>query len=182
MVPPDIVDVSAYSGRYRLAVDVLGLTEVKPELDLNNPGLVMHGSEADPLTIIQYGLAPHKGEDNADGEWEVCLGLNSGDPGLTLNRDLARKNSAVKYAGYFSDKGLVYLVDDDVKLYPSYREYWDEGDGGRGYAWVTQPIPPHLIQAVVTKNISLAAAALTAAGDRKHVYLPNGTCYLIEQL
>lgn len=179
---PDVLDVSMYAREYGLERNILGIKEVEAGLDVNQPGLVMHGSEKDPLTILRYGLVPQKTLQNPiDGQWQVCLGLSSDDD-TTLYKNLARKNSAVKYAGYFSGAGIVYVLDDGVKLLDGYREYWDEGEGSRGYAWVSHPISADMITALITKNLSLAAAAVLAAAPEKHVYTPDGTCYRVEQL
>jgi hypothetical protein len=183
MDSPELVDVSQYAQKYNLKQSVLELNPVPPTIDLNQSGLLMHGSEADPYMILKYGLAPNKSEDNMlDGEWQVCLGLNSLNPDYTLEKDRSRKNSAVKYAGYFSPKGMVYVLSDEVKLLPNYSEYWDEGEDSRGYAWVRQPIPTHLIEAVVTNNLPLAAAVLMAAESDKCLFKPKGTCYRVKQL
>jgi len=178
MNPPRLINLGAYVRRYGLSKPVVELVELPPEIDLNQPGLVMHGSESDPYTILRYGLMPQQARDNRlDCEWQVCLGLNSENPEFTLEKDLSRKNPAVKYAGYFSPKGMVYVLSDEVKLLPRYSEYWDGGEDSGGYAWVAQPIPAHLITAVVTRNVPLAAAALTAAEAGINIYRPNGTCY-----
>jgi hypothetical protein len=180
---PQILDLTKYLKKYELKSAIAGLEISKPQLDLDKPGLTMHGSEADPYTILKYGLAPQQTKCNAiDNEWQICLGLNSKSPALTIRKSGARKNSAVKYAGHFSEEGIVYVVDEEVKNTPGYREYWDAGDEARGYAWITKPILPPLIAAIITENVELAAAAQTAAQTYRPTYKPDGTCYTIRPL
>jgi hypothetical protein len=181
---PQIVDASDYRDAYRLKAGILGLDGIDgPRLDINEPGLILHGSEADPYSILRQGIIPHKTHDNKlETDVQVCLGLNSDDTTLTLAASQARKNSAVKYAGYFSPIGYVYVVSKEVKKLRGYREFWDSGRGARGYAWLPQPITPDLILAVVTKNVPRAAAAVLGAGRLKPVYTPQGTGYLPRNL
>ena len=183
MVSLDVVDVSSYAKKYALESNILGLRQVADSrVDVNESGLLMHGSEKDPLSILKYGLVPQKTEDNLiDNEWQVCLGLNSSGS-ETIDRSMARKNSAVKYAGYFSPHGVVYVLSDDVKLADGYREFWDEGEDGRGYAWVSRPVSTKMITALITRNLALASAAVMSSGVDLRVYLPDGTCYQVEQL
>ncbi|MFH1055748.1 MAG: hypothetical protein V1744_06620 [Candidatus Altiarchaeota archaeon] len=180
----DLVDVTQYARKYGLKREVIGLAKIiPPTIDLNLPGLIMHGSEADPYNILKYGLVPQQTDDNKiDREWQVCLGLNSKNQNITILKGLSRKNSAVKYSGYFSKKGIIYVIDDAVKKLPAYREFWDQGNEGRGYAWITQPIPPNMIKALITENVPLAAAAATATKTDKPILKPDGTCYQIKPL
>jgi hypothetical protein len=181
---PEILDVTRYKRAYNLNAGIIGITKIDGFLlDLNEPGLILHGSEADPYSILKYGLIPHQNTKNSvDKDMIVCLGLNSKNPNLTLKNGLARKNSAVKYAGYFSPKGAAYVISEEVKKLKGYREFWDMGDEARGYAWVTQPIKPELITAVVTEDVTHAAAAIIATESIKPIYKPDGNGYLPQPL
>ena len=173
-----LIDLNPYAKNYGLTDDKIALTEVTPPIDINRQGLIMHGSQVDPHMILKYGLAPQQTKTNSiDTDWQICLGLSSKDPHATLDKQLSRKNSAVKYAGYFSPNGMIYILNDEVKNMRGYTEFWDQGSEHRGYAWVTQPILSNLIDAVITTNMALAAAAMLAAQVDKLIYTPDGACY-----
>jgi len=178
----DILNLGTYSERYKLPGKITTIRRIiPPPIDLGRGGLILHGSEADPYLILKYGLVPQQTDKNKiESEWQVCLGLNSNSGSLTIRKDLARKNSAIKYSGQFSLRGIVYIIADEVKRLPGYKEFWDEGVEGRGYAWVTQPILPKLITGLITENLPLAAAALLACQENKPVYRPDGSCYKVE--
>ncbi|MBD3388392.1 MAG: hypothetical protein GF416_04900 [Candidatus Altiarchaeales archaeon] len=184
MVSIDVIDLSEYRGRFGLSKTLYAIESVDdPEIDIDRPGMIMHGSEGDHVAILKYGLAPHQADGNEiDNEWQVCMGLSCRDSSMTLSTNLSRKNAAVKYAGNFSDNGIVYVLSEDVKLLSGYREYWDAGEKARGYAWVTQAIPDNLITALISKNLKLAAAALVAADSDLCLYEPEGRCYQIKEL
>jgi hypothetical protein len=184
MAVPEVLDVSKYQRAYGLKSAILGLSKLdKPPFDINRPGLILHGSEADPYTILKYGLAPQRTpRNNMEPEWQVCLGLSSKSRSLTLKADLSRKNSAVKYSGNFSPQGAVYVLKEGVRKLPGYTEFWDIGADARGYAWVKQAVVADLIEAVITENILPAAAALAATDPTKLLFKPDGTCYKVENL
>jgi hypothetical protein len=180
----EVLDVTGFKKKYDLPSGILGIAKVEePPIDINSPGLILHGSEADPITILKYGLAPQRTQRNdMENEWQICLGLNSKNKILTLKSGLSRKNSAVKYSGDFSPKGMVYVISDNVKKLPGYSEFWDIGAEARGYAWVKQAIIADLIEAVITKNIPKAAAAILATNPQKLIYKPDGTCYKVQNI
>jgi hypothetical protein len=183
MVKKIILDLTDYKERYGLSLGIAEAFPVdNPALDIERPGLMMHGSEADPYPILLYGLIPQSIRGQLDDEWQVCIGLNAKDWGMSVNAHHARKNSAIKYAGYFSDKGIIYVLDDSVRATPGFREYWDNGSDGRGYAWVKTPIKSENIMALITENIGLAAAALIAANRDLHIYRPDGRCIRVKRL
>jgi hypothetical protein len=181
---PEVVDVSEYAKRFELKTNIVGIQTIsRPPIDINQPGLIMHGSEADPYTILKYGLVPQRTKQNdMEPDWQVCLGLNSKNPNLTLEKNMSRKNPAVKYAGNFSHRGVVYVIGKEVKDTPSYREFWDPGEDARGYAWVKHAIKADTIRALITGNIPLAAAATVATESKTPIYKPDGTCYKAETL
>jgi len=179
----EVIDVARYARKYSLHSEILGLYEVSEDLiDINQPGLIMHGSEADPLTILKYGLAPQRTKKNElESDWQVCLGISSKEPNTTLAKSLSMKNPAVKYAGNFSTEGIIYVLSVNVKNTPGYKEFW-ESEQQRGYAWVPQAIVADQITALITENIPLAAAATLAAKTQKPIYKPNGNCYIAKDI
>jgi len=183
MTLPEILDLAPYSEDYGLKTKIIGVRKAKPNIDLDAEGLIMHGSQADPYTIFKFGLVPQQSKDNPlDTEWQVCLGLNSKSKDITLQRDMARKNSAVKYSGKLSPHGVIYILSPDVKKTGGYTEFWDTGEEGRGYAWAKRPILPDMITAVVTTNLPRVAAAMLASGIIRPIYKLDGTAYKIEEL
>jgi hypothetical protein len=182
MAEPQILDVTAYAKEYSLKYGILCIRQVEPPgLDINAPGLIMHGSEGDPYTILKFGLAPQRTLKNSlEGEWQVCLGLSSKSKALDIKKDSSRKNSAVKYSGYFSPKGAVYVLDEQVKRHSGYNEFWETGQEPRGYAWTKDAIVSDLITAVITENIPKVAAAVAATRPDMLIYRPDGTCFSIE--
>jgi len=171
------VDLGRYAGIFKLEkrtveVEVCG----ERSIDINEAGLVMHGSEANPLYILRRGLLPKK---TVTGKFEsdpqVCLGLNNTNFEHTIQADGARKNPAVQYAGNFGAKGIVYILSPTVKELLTYREFWEDfGDYKRGYGWVAEQVPPTAIQALVTKNLKLALAALKKLRLSHPVFRPDG--------
>jgi len=180
----DVIDVSQYAKKYGLKWNIATIRKIEPpRIDINQPGLLMHGSEADPYSILKYGIVPQQSKDNTiDRDWQVCIGMNSKNPNIMLKRELARKNSAAKYCGYFSPTGIIYIIDENVKLLDGYVEFWDQGEDARGYAWVKHPIAPGLIVGLITENISLAAAAVLSTETQRPIFKPDGTCFLAEPL
>lgn len=175
-----LVDVSMYRKFYGLECQVIGLERQTASFyDLNRSGLIMHGSIGDPTPILEYGLVPQKTDKTLDDEWQVCLGISSNSEGLTLEKDCGRKNPAVKYADNFGKKGIVYLLSEEVKTLKTYKESWVEGSRGGGIAWVTEPINPTYIEAVITKNLPFAAAAISKMETQLPIYKPDGKSYII---
>ena len=178
---PRILDVSAYRAVYGLDhIALMVRLDLEPGINLDEPGLMLHGSEADPLTILKYGLVPTKTSKATDEDWQICIGLSSCSPSL-LN-DMSRKNSAIQYSGNLSKDGCVYVISPKVKMMPGYTEYWDCGEDARGYAWVKEPIKPDFILALITKNIVRAAAAMMSSGRFVPVFDNKGVCYRISEL
>ena len=175
-----LVDVSKYQKIYGLECEVIGLERQTTSFyDINRAGLIMHGSVGDPTPILEYGLVPQKTDKTFDDEWQVCLGISSNIEGLTLEKDYGRKNPAVKYADNFGKKGMVYLLSEDVKTLKTYKESWAEEINGGGIAWVTEPINPTYIEAVITKNLPYAAAAISKMKTQPPIYKPDGKSYTI---
>ncbi len=183
MAEPEILDITAYSKDYSLGKTLMIAKPAEPEVDINSPGLIMHGSEADPYTILNFGLVPQQtGKNSIECEWQVCLGLNAKGSRLTLRKDHTRKNAAVKYAGYFSRAGAAYIISDEIKGQKGYSEYWDQGEDARGYAWSPKAIKADHIIGVVTENVPLVAAAMAAAKRILPIYRPDGSCITVETL
>jgi hypothetical protein len=180
MVFTDLLDLGIYSQRYKLDRGFTGLTKIiENPIDLDAPGAIMHGSQRDPYTILKYGLAPQKTKSDIDCEWQICIGLSASDRNLRISKHLAKKNSAIQYSGNFSTEGVVYLLDESIKKLPGYSEFWDKGEDGRGYGWLTTPLSTDYILAVITENIPLVAAAMLAAEKNKPIYKKDGTCYTL---
>jgi len=173
-----VIDIGEYTKRYKLDTSMVGIERVHwPPIDIDEPGLLMHGSERDPYGILKFGLIPQKTDKASDEDWQICLGLNAPSEDLKVEQDLSRKNSAIQYSGFFSKTGIVYILSEDVKELPGYREFMESGDSERGYAWLTEPILPDMIDAMITRNVKLVAAAMLAAGEFRPVFKPNGQCY-----
>lgn len=178
MAEVDTIRVGEYGRRCGLKSALVGIKEIPAATDINAAGLIMHGSVADPYTILKFGLATQQTQKNTlEREWQICLGLSA--KGLTLKKDLARKNSAIKYANKFDQSGTVYLISEKVKRFQTYKEYWDTGEYGRGYAWLNEPIKAELITGIITENMAQAAAAIAATDPEKPLYRPDGRCYRI---
>jgi len=183
MAGPEILDITAYSKKYNLGKTLMIAKAMEPRVDINAPGLIMHGSEADPYTILNFGLVPQQTcRNKIECEWQVCLGLNAKCGRLTLKKDHTRKNAAVKYAGYFSETGAAYIISDEVRGHKGYNEYWEPGEDARGYAWSPQAIKADSIIGVVTENAPLVAAAMAAAKRILPIYRPDGSCVIVETL
>jgi len=180
MAEVDTIRVGEYGRRCGLRSALVGIKETPAAADINAAGLMMHGSVADPYTILKFGLATQQTLKNSlEREWQICLGLSAKGPGLTVKKDLARKNSAIKYADNFERSGTVYLISDKVKRSPTYKEYWDTGESGRGYAWLNEAIKAEYITGIITEDLTQAAAAIAATDPEKPLYRPDGRCYKV---
>ena len=180
MAEVDTIRVGEYGRRCGLKSALVGIKEIPAAADINAAGLIMHGSVADPYTILKFGLATQQTSKNAlEREWQICLGLSAKGPGLTVKKELARKNSAIKYADNFAQSGTVYLISEKVKRFQTYKEYWDAGEYGRGYAWLNEPIKAELITGIINKDLAQAAAAIAATDPEKPLYRPDGRCYRV---
>ncbi|VVB54830.1 Uncharacterised protein [uncultured archaeon] len=172
-----------YADTYRLNLHSINICQrERPTLDINRTGLLMHGNELDPTSVLEYGLLPRRTPytKTLRSPFQVCLGLNNTNPDQTILTHGAIKNTAVKYAGYFNRRGVIYVVHDEVKEYKSYYEEWENlGGYSRGLAWVEQRIPVALIRGVVTCNLSLAAASMIHTNCFLPMYTPDGNEYVI---
>lgn len=186
MVLTHLIPLGRYAKLYRLKKDVAGLTSIlNPTIDINDLGLIMHGSEKNPYSILTRGLIPHdvRYTKNYTSEPQVCLGLNSTAKTLTIIKDGSRKNTAVKYAGFFNKQGVIYIISDDVKSLQTYKESWEDFGGyNRGYAWVEEIIPPSMIVGVITRNIPMMAAAIIKSRTKKPIFTLDGKEYMVEEL
>ena len=175
-----LLEFGEYTALYKLPVEAVTIEAVEPELDINKPGLLMHGSVIDPYLILKSGLESRETQYFKEFKSlpQICMGLNSTNRSHTLEANGSVKNAAVKYAQYFSKDGMVYLLSDEVKDFITYGEQIDDyGDYQRGNASVTEPIDGDLITGIITKNLPKAMAALLKSRRNLPVYMPDGTEY-----
>jgi len=179
-----LIDMGKYTRIYDLSDNFAVLISKDTlSIDINKTGVLMHGSEHDPYSILKHGLLPHvtKYSDNLKSDSQICMCLNSDSTKYSIDVDGKRKNSAVKYAGFFSESGGIYILSERVKKLRTYKERWDDlGTYKIGYAWVDQPIPRSMIIGVITKNLPLIAAVMTKLQIDIPIFTPDGREYQLK--
>jgi hypothetical protein len=173
-----LLKLGEYARQYKLPVDSIAIEQTQPALDINKPELLMHGSTKDPYSILKCGLIPQETKyfKQFKSKPQVCMGLNNTHSQHTIQANGGVKNTAVKYADYFSKNGVIYVISDRIKKAPTYVETWEDRlSYKRGNATVMKPISPACITAVITKNLSKTAAAMLKANRRLPIYTPDGT-------
>jgi hypothetical protein len=144
----------------------------------------MHGSVKDPYPILALGLLSLETPYFKDfkSKPQICLGLNNTNPEHTIKSNGSLKNTAVKYADYFSKDGIVYIISDEVKDFLTYKEEWEDfGTYKRGNAYLSEEIPSHFIAGVITLNLPKITAALTKSERKIPVYTPDGLEHQIKE-
>ena len=177
-----LLDLSQYVKHYKLGFDSVTIETIEPDFNLNQPGLLMHGSMKDPYLILKHGLVCRETNyfKGFKSEPQICLGLNNTNPDHTIKYNGAVKNTAVKYADYFKGDGMAYTISEDVKNFITYtKEMEDLGEYQRGIATLTESIPPESIQGIITKNLSKAIAAILKTRHKIPVYTPDGKQHTI---
>ena len=178
-----LLEFGQYKAYYKLPVDSITIESVQPAMDINKPGMLMHGSLSEPYFILKFGLLSRETVYFKDFKSmpQICMGLNNTNKDHTIHANGSVKNAAVKYSGYFSKDGMIYLISDDVKNFITYtEELEDHGSYQRGNATVSEPIPCNLILGVITENLPKAMAAMTKAKKQLPVYTPDGAEYRIK--
>lgn len=171
-----------YARHYKLPLEAITLEPRQPTLDINKPELLMHGSTEDPYSILKHGLIPQETKyfKKFKSRPQICMGLNNTHSDQTIQANGGVKNTAVKYADYFSRDGVIYIISDKIKKLPTYTETWeDHGTYKRGNASVMKPINTAHIMGVITKNLPKTAAAMLKANRKMPIYTPDGTEYNI---
>jgi hypothetical protein len=178
-----LLELGEYAAKYKLPYDSATIENKPPALDINKPGLLMHGSLKDPYSILKLGLVPQETSYSKDfkSRPQVCLGLNNTNKSHTLKANGSVKNTAVKYAEYFSKEGMIYIISDDVKDFITYTEQLENHTTyQRGNATLSEIIPSGLIIGVVTENLPKIVSAMLKSGKRIPVYTPDGVEYEIK--
>jgi hypothetical protein len=179
-----LIDFGRYASQYKLPVDCVTVEVNLKESEINKPGLLMHGSLKDPYLILKLGLLSHETQYFKDfkSRPQICLGLNNTNQQHTIQANGSLKNTAVKYAEYFNQDGVAYMLSDEVKNYLTYKEeFEDYGSYRRGNAYISEPVPNYLITGAVTKNIPQIMAAMLKANRKIPAYTPDGTEYKIKE-
>lgn len=178
-----LLEFGGYQIKYKLPVDSITIESKQPTLDINKPGILMHGSLKDPYLILKLGLLSRETKYFKDfkSQPQVCMGLNNTNKNHTIKSNGSVKNTAVKYSDYFSRDGMVYIISDEVKNFITYAEEWEDyGEYKRGNAYLSEPIPSDLIIGVITGNIPKIMAAMLKTKKNIPVYTPDGTEYQIK--
>jgi hypothetical protein len=178
-----LLEFGPYQAHYKLLLDSVTIEAVPPAMDINKPGLLMHGSESEPYFILKFGLFSRETLYFKDFKSmpQICMGLNNTNKDHTIQANGSVKNTSVKYSNYFAKDGIIYILSDEVKKFITYREEWeDHGTYRRGIASISEPVASDLILGVITTNLPKIMAALTKARRKLPVYTPDGTEYRIK--